>query len=80
MFSVRLFCFVLAINELSTTFQEAMSTNCFAGIMLGPDSPPIHYLLFVDDLLVCGQATEQEAGRMKQIIQVFCGRSRQIPN
>jgi mannosylglycoprotein endo-beta-mannosidase len=74
------YLFVLAINELSLALQEAMSTNSFAGIKLGPDCPPIHSLLFADDLLVCGQATEQEANRMKQIIQVFCGRSGQTPN
>jgi hypothetical protein len=45
-----------------------MSTNHFAGIKLGPDCPSIHSLLSADDLLVCGQATEQEATRMKQIL------------
>jgi hypothetical protein len=70
----------LAINELSLALQEAMSSNSFVGIKLGPVYPPIHSLLFADDLLVCGKATEKEANRMKQIIQVFCGRSGQTPN
>jgi hypothetical protein len=51
--------------------QEAMSINHFAGISLGPNFPSIHLLLFADDLLVCGQATKQEASRMKQILQDF---------
>ena len=36
--------------------------------------------MFADDLLVCGQATLQEATIMSQLIQSFCARSGQIPN
>jgi hypothetical protein len=74
------YLFVLAINELPIALQEAMSTNDFAGITLGPNYPSIHSLLFADDLLVCGQATIMEASRMKQILQDFCRRSGQTPN
>nr|XP_051229148.1 uncharacterized protein LOC127346950 [Lolium perenne] len=74
------YLFVLAINELSIAMQEAMAANDFAGIKLGPNCPPIHSLLFADDLLVCGQATEQEATKMKQVLQEFCNRSGQTPN
>ena len=74
------YLFVLAINELSIALQEAMSANNFAGIKLGSNCPSIHSLLFADDLLVCGQASEQEAIRMKQIIQSFCEFSGQTPN
>ena len=74
------YLFVLAINELSIALQEAMEANHFAGIKLGPSCPSIHSLLFADDLLVCGQATQQEAVRMKRIIQSFCNLSGQTPN
>jgi hypothetical protein len=36
--------------------------------------------MFADDLLVCGQATEQEAVNMKDILRDFCNRSGQTPN
>jgi hypothetical protein len=36
--------------------------------------------LFADDLLVCGQATIQEANNMKEILQQFCAQSGQTPN
>jgi hypothetical protein len=49
------YLFVLAINELSIALQEAMTTNQFAGIKLGLTCPPIHSLLFADDLLVWGK-------------------------
>lgn len=38
--------------------------------------PPIHSLLFVDDLLICGRANIQEATTMKEILQSFCCMSR----
>jgi hypothetical protein len=57
-----------------------MSTNSFAGITLGPNCPSIHSLLFADHLLVCGQATVQEAICMKNILQEFCLNSGQTPN
>jgi hypothetical protein len=65
---------------ISIALLEAMSNNHFAGISLGPNCPSIHSLLFVDDLLVCGQATEKEASRMKQVLQDFCNQSGQTPN
>jgi hypothetical protein len=74
------YLFVLAINELSIALQEAMSANSLAGITLGPNCPPIHSLLFADDLLVCGQATVHEAVQMNTILHAFCTRSGQTPN
>jgi hypothetical protein len=74
------YLFVLAINELSIALQHAMSQSCLAGIKLGQNCPSIHSLLFADDLLVCGQATIQEAMKMKDILQDFCQRSGQTPN
>jgi hypothetical protein len=74
------YLFVLAINDLSIALQEAMSDKRLAGITLGPNCPPIHSLLFADDLLVCGEATVHEATKMKNILQEFYRRSGQTPN
>ena len=74
------YLFVLALSELSLQLQEALQANHLTGILLGPNCPPIHSLLFVDDLLVCGKATVQEATRTKQILHDFCIRSGQTPN
>ncbi|XBJ09182.1 hypothetical protein VPH35_014303 [Triticum aestivum] len=57
-----------------------MVSNQLTGVSPGPNCPPIHSLMFADDLLVCGQATTQEATTMSQLIQAFCNRSGQIPN
>ncbi|CAM0910858.1 unnamed protein product [Alopecurus aequalis] len=72
--------FILAINELSLTLQEALQDNHLTGIKLGPNCPPIHSLLFADDLLVCGDASILEATRIKQLLDAFCRSSGQFPN
>ena len=71
---------MLAINELSLSLNEAMAANSLHGISLGPNCPPVHSLLFADDLLVCGQATHQEASTMAHILHHFCTLSGQTPN
>uniref|UniRef100_A0A452ZD82 Reverse transcriptase domain-containing protein n=1 Tax=Aegilops tauschii subsp. strangulata TaxID=200361 RepID=A0A452ZD82_AEGTS len=62
------------------TQLEALAAHSLQGILLGPNCPPIHSLLFADDLLVCGQATIQEANAMANIINHFCSVSGQTPN
>jgi hypothetical protein len=71
---------VLAINELSIQLQQGLSQATLNGITLGPNCPPIHSLLFADDLLICGNATQQEGFAIKHILQNFCQHSGQIPN
>ena len=55
------YLFVIAINELSVRLQEALQSHNLSGISLGEGAPPIHSLLFADDLILCGKATLQEA-------------------
>ena len=66
------YLFVSAINELSISLQDAMENKYLQGITLGPNCPRIHSLMFADDLLICGEATLQEAVAMKQILDTFC--------
>ena len=72
--------FVLAVNELSLALHDALQANHLSGISLGPDCPPIHSLMFADDLLVCGKANVQEAATISHILQQFCHQSGQLPN
>jgi hypothetical protein len=60
--------------------QEAISSNTLQGISLGPNCPPIHSLLFADDLLICGHATAAEGDAISNIINNFCQASGQTPN
>jgi hypothetical protein len=74
------YLFVFAVNELALALQDALQSNHLTGISLGPNCPPIHCLMFADDLIVCGKANMQEAQAISQIIDNFCHDSGQIPN
>jgi hypothetical protein len=77
--ALSLLIFVVAINELSTSLQQEMHRSNLKGVTLGPGCPPIHSLLFAD-LILCGQATVQEATNIRTILQHFCDASGQVPN
>jgi hypothetical protein len=53
---LSLYLFVIAINELSLRLQEALDNANLTGAILGPGCPPIHSVLFADDLIICGKA------------------------
>jgi hypothetical protein len=74
------YLFVLAVNELSLVLQDALHANHLTGISLGPNCPPIHSLMFADDLLLCGKANMQEATTIFHILDQFCHLSGQTPN
>jgi hypothetical protein len=74
------YLFVLAVNELSLALQEGLQANQLTGISLGPSCPPIHSLMYADDLLVCGKANIQEASTISTILNDFCHASGQVPN
>ena len=50
--------FMVAINEFSIHLQDELHNSNLTGVTLGPGCPPIHSLLFADDLILCGQAME----------------------
>jgi len=50
------FLFAIAINELSITLNQALQDANLQGVSLGHNCPPIHSLLFADDLILCGAA------------------------
>lgn len=61
--------------------REAFAKDSnLAGITLGPGCPPIHSLMFADDLIICGKATTAEAETIKSILYEFCSLSGQTPN
>ena len=74
------YLFVLAINELSICLQNALQNRELTGVTLGPDCPPIHSILFADDLIICGEADLQQVQTIKSILDSFCAASGQTPN
>jgi hypothetical protein len=60
--------------------QSSIQNSNIAGVTLGPGGRNIHSLLFVDDLIICGQATDEEAHAIKLVIDQFCQALGQTPN
>jgi hypothetical protein len=63
------YLFVLAVNDLSLMLQEALQANHLTGVLVGPNCPSIHSLMFADDLIICGKADKQEADNILHILQ-----------
>jgi hypothetical protein len=74
------YLFVIAINELSLRLQDELNASNLQGVSLAPGAPPIHCLLFADDLIICGNASPDEAAATKTILYDFCRESGQTPN
>jgi len=74
------YLFVVAINELSISLQHHLQNSRLTGISLGQGCPPIHSLLFADDLIICGKANLQEAQTIHTALYDFCEQSGQTPN
>lgn len=74
------YLFVLAINELSLRLQDSMDSAELTGVTLGPGCPPIHSILFADDLIICGKADIHEVLIINNILQNFCAMSGQTPS
>jgi hypothetical protein len=51
--------------------QDALQANHLTGISLGPNCPPIHSLMFADDLIICGKAEVHEANTILQLLNHF---------
>jgi hypothetical protein len=66
------YLFVTAINELAVELQEELLNKSIQGVSLGPNCPPIYSLMFVDDLLVCGQPNQREAATIWNTINTLC--------
>ena len=74
------YLFIIAVNELSICLQQHSDAHSIHGVTLGTNCPRIHSLLFADDLIICGQATCEEATKINSILQAFCNASGQTPN
>lgn len=69
------YVFIVAINELTCMLRDAISDGKIQGIMLAPNTPVLHSLLFADDVIICRQASLQEAQCIKEILEAFCADS-----
>ncbi|XP_019167321.1 PREDICTED: uncharacterized protein LOC109163057 [Ipomoea nil] len=70
--SISPLIFVLCIERLSHIIQSSINSGHWKGIKLSRQGPHITHLFFADDLVLFGEATEQQALEMKTCLDTFC--------
>ncbi|GJZ22493.1 putative RNA-directed DNA polymerase [Tanacetum coccineum] len=65
------FLFIIAIEALHVTIQEAKQKNIFEGIQVGSNKISISHLQFADDALIMGKWSLENAKNLCRILQCF---------
>jgi hypothetical protein len=63
------------MEKLSHMILQAVNDGEWKGIKVGRSGPSISHLMFADDLLLFGQATEQQMNCVTRILDQFCSLS-----
>ena len=69
------YLFVIAAEGL-----PCLQKNGIRGIMVAPTAPEVNHLLFADDSLLFFEASNDEARRVRDLLQVYCNASGQKIN
>ena len=51
--------------------RDSLQVNNLTSIFLGPNCPPIHSLMFADDLILCGKVNVQESRTIFNLLNHF---------
>ncbi|KAA3462149.1 reverse transcriptase [Gossypium australe] len=74
------FLFLICGEGLSSLIRMAQQEEKLKGVKASRSGPQISHLLFADDCITFGEATERGAGLLKQILQEYRRYSGQIVN
>ncbi|KAK2417953.1 hypothetical protein QL285_040194 [Trifolium repens] len=74
------YLFVLCMDKLSHLIAEAIEEGRWKPMRAGKNGPPISHLMFVDDLLLFGQATGENMTAVMEVLNQFCTMSGQQVN
>ncbi|MCH97262.1 putative ribonuclease H protein, partial [Trifolium medium] len=74
------YIFVLCMDKLSHLITEEIDTRHWTPMRAGRNSPHISHLMFADDLLLFGQATEATMASVTRALENFCTMSGQRVN
>ncbi|CAJ2675557.1 unnamed protein product [Trifolium pratense] len=66
------YLFVLCMDKLSHFIMHAVNEGDWRGIKAGRTGPMVSHLMFADDLLLFGEATEKQMKCVIDILQRFC--------
>lgn len=71
------YLFVLCIDKLPHVINDVVETRKWDCIKVGRKGPKISHLMFVNDLLLFGKATETQVQCVMDILNTFCASSGQ---
>lgn len=71
------YLFLLCMDKLSHLIEQDVMENKWKGIKMGKYGPSISHLMFTDDLLLFGEATESQMRSVMQVLQRFSHLSEQ---
>jgi hypothetical protein len=74
------YLFVLCIDRLSHLIEEAIESGKWKPMRAGRNGPLISHLMFADDLLLFGQAEEENMTTVLNVLNMFCSMSGQQVN
>jgi hypothetical protein len=66
------YLFVLCMDKLSHLIMHAINVGDWRGIKAGRNGPMVSHLMFADDLLLFGEASENQMNCVMQILDTFC--------
>ncbi|KAL5543569.1 hypothetical protein UlMin_007353 [Ulmus minor] len=66
------YLFILCTEILSRMFMSKVENDMIHGFKLARGGPPLHHLLFADDIFVFGKACFTEARHIKETLDSFC--------
>jgi hypothetical protein len=66
------YLFVLCMDKLSHLIMHVVNVGDWRGIKAGRNGPMVSHLMFADDLLLFGEASENQMNCVMQILDTFC--------
>ncbi|KAL5568741.1 hypothetical protein UlMin_025316 [Ulmus minor] len=66
------YLFILCTEILSRLFMSKVDNGVIHGFKLSRGGPPLHYLMFADDIFVFGKACITKANHIKETVDSFC--------
>ena len=74
------YLFLLAAEGLSCLLKSNSQSSVLSGVKVAPTAPAVNHLLFVDDNLLLFKSSVEGATRVSNLLDIYCGASRQKVN
>ncbi|XP_061348715.1 uncharacterized protein LOC133294051 [Gastrolobium bilobum] len=71
------YLFVVCIERLAHLIQLAVDSKAWKPVFLNKRAPPLSHLFFADDIILCAEASVEQAFIINQVLKIFSAASRQ---